>query len=173
MKKNLKIFAPLALVLMLGVLTIAFAQTEKAGKFPGEGHHGRPAGGLPIGGGLHPGMLAELNLTDQQQEQIKTIHEKARTDSEAYFEKMKSFQERLKAATENGGFNEEQVRQILTEKAEVMTEIEVIRLRADSAIFSLLTTEQKAKLEQLKQRAPEFGHGRGGDFRPPMPPPQN
>ena len=66
---------------------------------------------------------------------------------------------------EGGSFNEENARQILTAKASAMTELEILRLRADAAIFGILTAEQKAQLAQLKEERPPFPPGDSG-FRP-------
>ncbi len=170
--KYLKIFMPLVLVIAAGILTITFAQTNKdgrPGRDGGERGFGRPPGPPPMGG-LNPGLLRQLNLTDQQKEQIKTLMENNRTASQANFDKMKTFQDQLKAATETGTFNEDQVRQILTARSQVSIELEVNRLRTDSAIINLLTPEQKTQLQQLKQNAPDFG---GRDGQRPPPPPQN
>ncbi len=170
--KYLKVFMPLVLVIAAGILTITFAQTNKDGRPErdgGERGFGRPPGPPPMGG-LNPGLLRQLNLTDQQKEQIKTLMENNRTASQANFDKMKTFQDQLKAATETGTFNEDQVRQILTARSQVSIELELNRLRTDSAIINLLTPEQKTQLQQLKQNAPDFG---GRDGQRPPPPPQN
>ena len=164
MKKYLKIFAPMVLVILAGALTIAFAQTKSDGgkRFGGDGF-GRGSDGPHGGGGMQPGLLAQLDLTDQQKEQIKTLQESSRTAAQANFEKMKTFQDQLQAATENGSFNEAQVRQILNDRAQVQIELELARLKTDAAVFNLLTAEQKAKLTELRQKAPK---GRPEGFRP-------
>lgn len=171
MKTYLKIFVSMILVVMVGLISMSFAQSRNNRPREGRGRFGEPAGFRPIGGKLHPGLLAQLNLTEQQKEEIRTLQENVRTAFESNFEKLKTFQEQLKAATENGTFNEEQTRQILVAQSQIMIEQEVVRLRTDAAIFNLLTTEQKAQLEQLKQARQAGGGGRREGFRPP--PPQN
>ena len=172
MKNFFKIFMPLALVIIAGILTMTFAQTGKDVRPAQDGGRGfgRPPGPPMMGGGLNPGLLRQLNLSDQQKEQIKTLMENNRTASQANFDKIRTFQEQLKAATENGTFNEDQVRQILTARSQVSIELELGRLRTDAAVINLLTPEQKTQLQQLKQNAPDFG---GRDGQRPPPPPQN
>lgn len=168
MKSYLKIFAPMVVVILLGLLTISFAQTRGGNQTEGRRGFGGPP---PMGGGgpgFHPGLLAQLNLTDQQKEQIKTLQDNARTASEANFDKLKTFQDQLNTATTSGSFNEDQVRQILTARSQVLIEMDVVRLRTDAAIYNLLTADQKTQLEQLKQTRFE---GRRGGFQPPPPPP--
>ncbi len=65
---------------------------------------------------------------------------------------------------ESGSFNEEKARQILTAKSSAMTELELIRLRTDAAIFSILTTDQKAQFARLKTERPPMPPRKG--FRP-------
>lgn len=171
MSNFLKTFAPFIIALLFGALTITFAQNgkTKTNQMP-DGD--RPERRMPPpegrGGGLHPGTLERLDLTDEQKQQIEAIHAASREASKANFDKMRGFDEQLRKAIEGGNFDEAQTRQILTEKAQVQIELEISRLRADAAVLKILTAEQKAQLEQLKQerREPPM---RGG-FRPDAPP---
>jgi Spy/CpxP family protein refolding chaperone len=51
---------------------------------------------------------------------------------------------------DGGTFDENQARQILTSKAQIMTEMQITRLKTDIAIRNILTAEQKTQLETLK-----------------------
>lgn len=163
MKSYIKIFTPFVMAIIIGSLTFALAQT-RGGNFPPPGMEGR--GGFPPPNGLHPRMLEQLNLSDAQKEQIGKLHDKAKTDSQTYFEKIKSSDEQLRNITESGSFDEAQVRQIVTQKSQAMVELEIIRLRTDASIFNLLTADQKAQLETLKKQRPEFPPRSGEGFRP-------
>ena len=165
MKRYVNIFAAFILAMAVGSLVIGFAQQGRGDlKRPGpDGPVGR--GGPPPGGprgGLHPRLLERLNLSDAQMQQARALHEQARTDSEKYFEQLESADEQLKAVVQAASFNEEQARQLLADKAKALTELEMIRLRTDSAVYNLLTAEQKTSLAQLEQELPDFhrrGHG--------------
>lgn len=155
MKSYIKIFVPFALAIMIGSMTFAFAQTSQT-------NSGKPRGGgdrrdrpMPPPNGLNPRMLDQLNLTDEQKTQIEAIQTGSRDAGKENFDKIRSFDEQLKKAVEGGNFNEEQIRQILNSKAQLMTELEISRLRADAAVYKILTAEQKTQLEQLKQQRPE------------------
>ena len=168
MKNIVKIFAPIALAILIGSLILAFGQTG-SGQTSGDGKVFRPPmNGGRGGGGIPPQVLDKLNLTDAQTQQIKTLQDAARAGSKENFDKIKTFDDQLKAMIDGGTFNEEQARQILTGKAVVMTELEIARIKTDIAVKNILTAEQKAQLETLKQQRPDFG--RGGQ-RPEMPPP--
>lgn len=169
MKKSIKIFTPLAIAILLGSLTIIFAQ-ENRNNFGKPRGNGEPRDGRmmpPPPHGLNPRMLEQLNLTDAQKEQIQAIETASRDASKENFDKMRGYDEQLRKIVEGGAFNEEQARQILNQKSQMMTEMEIVRLRADAAVYKILTAEQKAQLEQLKQQRPEFPprEPRGG-FRP-------
>jgi Spy/CpxP family protein refolding chaperone len=171
MKNNMKIFTPVILAILIGSLTFIFAQSKEnnGGKFPrGERKFGGQMPPPPPGfgpGGLHPRLLERLNLTDGQKTQIQALHEKARTDAEAYVEKLRAADDELRALIESGSFNETQARQILATKSQIQIELEIIHLRTEAAVLNILTAEQKAQLEQLKkERRPQ---------PPPPPPAQN
>lgn len=182
MKNNVKIFIPMVLAILIGSLTFAFAQTggAKAGKSrSGDALGARGDAGAPRGGGgphfagLPPHLLAQLNLTDAQKTQIAALEDAARTSSQTYFDALRAADEQLRTIAESGTFNETQVRQILNAKAQAQIELEVIRLKTDTAIFNLLTAEQKTLLAQLRQQQPDFPPHGGRPGMPPPPPPQN
>ncbi len=149
MKSYLKTFAPFLLAVLIGSLTFAYGQTKN--DFPMRG--GKDFGAPP---GLHPRLLEQLDLTDAQKEQIGKLHEESRADSQTHFDKIKVVQEQLKGAVEKGNFNESLVRQIIAQKTQAMTELEIIRLRTDAAIYKILTAEQIARLRVLEKQRPEF-----------------
>lgn len=165
MKSYLKVFAPFMLAILIGSLTFAFAQTKDGGRgFDGK----RPPRGEGFGpppGGLPPHVFEKLNLTDTQKEQIEAFRTNSRDAGKEYFEKVRTADEQLRTMVEAGNFNEESARQIINAKTSAQTELELIRLRTDAAIFGILTAEQKAQLAQLKEERPPFPPGDGG-FRP-------
>ena len=165
--KNAKLFAPIALAILIGSLTFAFAQTAKnnfgGSKADGRNERRMPPG-FPPSGGLNPQLLEQLNLTDAQKQQIQAIETSSRDASKENFDSVRSADEQLKTLVESGNFNEDAARQILNTKAQAMIEAEIVRLRTEAAILKILTTEQKAQLETLKQQRPAFPP-RGG-FRP-------
>lgn len=168
MKSYIKVFAPFMLAILIGSLTFAFAQTKDGGrnfdgKRPprGEGFGPPPAGR----GGLPPHVFEKLDLTDAQKQQIEALHTSSRDSGKEYFEKVGTADEQLRTMVESGSFNEESARQIVVAKASAQTELELIRLRTDAAIFGILTVEQKAQLARMRDERPPFPPGERG-FRP-------
>lgn len=172
MKNYLKIFAPVGLVILFGSLTLVFAQTKTESGFPkGErrefGRMPPPFGFAP--GGINPRALEQLSLTDEQKKQIQTLQENARAASKVYFEKLQVVQEKIKDTTEGEAFDEAEARRLLKTRGEIQIELEIIRLKTDSAVYNLLTAEQIARLDLMKQQRPsrdEFPPRDG--MRPPQ-----
>lgn len=162
MKNHTKIFVPVILAILIGSITFAFAQTKDDGnrRFPKDERNMPP----PRPGGIDPRSLEALNLTDAQKQQAQSLMEKARASSEQYFEELKTSDEQLKVLVESENFSEEKARQILANKTQVQTEMELIRLKTDAAILNLLTAEQKTQLAQLREKRPQVPPG--GGFRP-------
>ena len=158
MENYTKVFIPLIIAVILSSMTYVFSQTNDTKDFEkrpprGEGFRPPPPHGKH-GAGLPPHVLDELNLTDAQKQQIETLRSTSRDIGKEYFEKVRQADEQLKTLVESGSFNEVQARQILTEKASAMTELELIRLQTDAAIFNVFTSEQKAQIETLKSQRP-------------------
>lgn len=166
MKNNIKIFIPMILAIVIGSLTFSFAQTGGKSNAPGERHGGGPGFG-PGGGGIPPHVLGQLNLTDAQKTQIATLQSDARAASHPYFTAIQTADAQLQTLVESGNFTEAAARQILATVTQAQTELEVIRLKTDAAIYALLTAEKKTLLATLKQQRPDFPRGERPDFPPP------
>lgn len=109
------------------------------GKRGGRGHHGGKTGMRE---------LAQLNLTDAQKQQIRTIMETNHKDGNR-----QNFQEKrqLMQAKRDGTITAEQETQLKNFKQQM-------RAQADAThqqILAVLTGEQRAQLEQIKQQRKE------------------
>lgn len=178
MKSTIKVFTPLVIAVLLGSLTFVFGQTRKNNVEGGRTDAPRenrmpPPHGMPPMDGFNPRILDQLNLTDAQKTEIGRLRDKSRADSQVYFEKVQIAQEKLKDIVESGAFDEAQARQIIASKTSAQTELEIIRLRTDAAIRSLLTAEQIAQADLLKQKRLDFPPPPPEGFRPNGAPPQN
>ncbi len=142
-------------IVLAAVLSVAgFQRNASAACAQGPGGHQPPPPGQRGPGGPPRGedpMFSQLNLTDAQKQQIKALHEKARTDSEAYHDQLEGSREQMHAIVEAATFDEAAARVLLAKEAQVETELKLIRIRTDNAIYNVLTAEQKAKLDQLRR----------------------
>lgn len=122
--------------------TIALAATMFA-----QGHgmrHGRR-------GWILQRMTKQLNLTEAQQQQVKTILQAERTKIQPAMQQLRQNQQAENAAI-TGQFDEAKARDFAQKQAALITDITVEKERTKSQIYALLTPEQRQKALQLMQQ---------------------
>jgi Spy/CpxP family protein refolding chaperone len=101
-------------------------------------------------------LTQELNLTDAQQAQIKTIVQTEKAKVQPLRQQLR--QNRL-AQAQTGGtagtFDEAQVRAFAAKQAQLMSDLTVERERTKSQIYAVLTPEQRTKAQALLQQRRE------------------
>jgi periplasmic protein CpxP/Spy len=151
-----------AAALAIGVSAGVFAQAQDGGQRPafGEGRRGGPGGpggfrgpGGPMG--LLP-MLHDLDLTEAQKDQLKTIAESHKDDWKALAERGRTAHMALNAAVMADTIDEALIRQKSAEVAAIDADFAVARARTRAEVFQILTAEQRAK---AKERATHHGRG--------------
>jgi protein CpxP len=152
--------------------SIAVAQSVKTGPDNGQGSRsewrGRGRGGKDHGwGGMRGAFLQQLNLTDDQKAKIKQIRESSADSNKALREQLRSKHQELRQASEGGTFNEALATQKLTEMAGLQAKMMGEQFKLHQEMLSVLTTEQKAQLEQAKAqfKTREGGRHRRGEKR--------
>lgn len=142
--------------------SIAVAQTVTTDQSTSQGtrterHGGR--GGHEGWGGMRGGMFKQLNLTDDQKAKMKQIRESFATSNKPLHDQLRAERQELRQASEGGTFNEALATQKLTEMASLQAKVMGERFKLHQEMLSVLTTEQKAQLEQSKA---QFKARRGG-----------
>lgn len=137
MQKKFFIVTALMLALAAG---LAFAAEQTGGRM--FGHHR---------GGMLRHMAKELNLTDAQQSQIKTIMSQSRSKIQPLKQQLRQNEQAQNAAI-NGNFDETQARAFANKQAQIMSDLIVERQRVKSQIYTVLTPEQRQKALQLLQQ---------------------
>jgi Spy/CpxP family protein refolding chaperone len=101
----------------------------------------------------HFGYLAkELNLTDAQKAQIKTMMQSQRTTLRPLMQQMAQNRLAMLNATASGAFDQAKVQSLANQKAQLMAQLEVQKASLHSQIYNqVLTADQKAKADQLRQ----------------------
>lgn len=97
-------------------------------------------------------IARELNLTEAQKAQIKTIMEAGHAAVAPLHQKMDDVHKQLELATANGQFDEAQVRSLANQQAQLMAETIVEHERMKSKAYSLLTPEQRTKADEMHKR---------------------
>ncbi len=159
--KGRKFYATVVAIALGLVGAVALAQGG-----PGGGHRGE------FGfGGFNRHMAQALNLTDQQQTQIKSILQAEKPAMQPLMLQLKASRQQMDAATQNGQFDEAKVRSIAEQQAQTMVNLTVEREKVKSEIWQVLTPDQRAKAEQMKQQFGERHRGPAGAQGQQAPPP--
>ena len=136
LKKSI-IIAAILMAVAAGLATSAFAQ-----------HRG-------MGFGRHNGfmlkhMAKQLNLTEAQKTQIKSIMTDEKTKIKPMMQQLRQ-NEQAENANVNGTFDENQARTFANKQAQLMTDLIVEKERMRSQVYAVLTPEQRQKALQLMQ----------------------
>jgi protein CpxP len=156
MRNRILVIAGIA-ALVVGATIFALAQGHQGEKMRGHGPQD-----------MIEHISRELNLTDAQKEQFKTIFEAQQATEEERHAKLDEIRKQIDAATANGQFDEGQVRTLANQQAQLMSDEIVDHARLHSKLYSLLNAEQRTKADQMMKSHGEHGPGRHG---PPPPPP--
>lgn len=154
----------LTLGLLIAFATIGLAQqpsTQNPAAGPGRGGARGEGRGFRHGPGMDgafgPRLLRELNLTDDQKQQVRTIMQQSFAGSKATREELQQLGEKRRQGT-------------LTTEEEARARTLHEQMRAsmkdtETKIASLLTAEQKAKAEELRKERKANREGFGGPRR--------
>ena len=91
-----------------------------------------------------------LDLTDAQRTQMKQIRESHSQSLRPLMEQVRAKRQEIRQASESGTFNEALVTQKLNEIAPLEAKLMGERSRLHQEMLSVLTADQKAKLEQSR-----------------------
>lgn len=165
MKLNLKktgVSIAISAALLLAVAFVAFSQRPAGSEGPrggGEFRGGGDRGGRGPGGDGLGRLGRDLNLTDEQKAQIKTIRESFEAGTKELHEQMRALHEK-EGDPFSGTFNEAEVRAAAEARARIDVELAVAHAKMMSQIGGVLTAEQKTQLASRRH-----------ERRPPPPPP--
>jgi periplasmic protein CpxP/Spy len=139
----MKRFRSLTLTAVLAVLLAGAAYAQA----PGPGGRGRG----PDGFGRDMGLpLRALNLTDAQEQQIRTLTQQSRQQNRAAFERLRTAMDAQRKAAATIPVNEALIRSTTQDLVEAQTEVAIQRARVQTEIFGLLTPEQQAEAKKLQ-----------------------
>ncbi len=116
---------------------------------------GRRGRGGPGGGALHM-ALRNLDLSESQRGEIRTILEAERDRVSASHEQMRALGAELHEQIETDPYNEEAVRAKAAALASLRVEMAVLRARQAGQVRELLTPDQLDRLEQMKEKRRAF-----------------
>lgn len=121
----------------------------------GPGMRGGGPGGPGGPGGFGQGlMVRQLNLTDAQKDQFKTITQQHRDQNKATMERLRTAMEAARKAVQTMPVNEALIRSTTQDLADAQAEAAIQRAHLQSELFALLTPDQQAQAKKL-QAQPE------------------
>ena len=141
MHKKFFIVTAIVLAVAAGLTASVYAQ----GPHRGFGHRS---------GWMLNHMTKELNLTEEQQSQVKSILDGERSRTKPLMEQLRQNeqaqnQQNLKTG---GSFDDLQVRAFANNQAQIMRDLIIEKQRTKSQIYSVLTPDQRQKALQLIQQ---------------------
>jgi periplasmic protein CpxP/Spy len=93
-----------------------------------------------------------LDLTADQQTQVKAIWDKEKPGIEPLMQQMHQNHEATKALEAAGPYDEVKTRALATQNAQTMIELQVAHARIKSEMVQILTADQKAKLTEFESK---------------------
>lgn len=138
-------FLVAALVVTLGA-AISNAQTVTA-----------DATAPPPHGGPHFGMfgpmmglpLKELNLTDDQKTQVKTVMQKEHANMKPLMQQFHQLEQQLKQYSE-GTYDQAKVTALVTQQSQTLVNLTVEMAKVHNEIYQVLTADQQTQLKQIE-----------------------
>lgn len=132
--------ALLALTLCGGAM-VSYAQGPEGPEGPGFGH-----------GHDHAGFLMrELNLTDAQMQQVKTLMQAQQQSMQTVGQQMAQIRIAMLQATANGAFDQAKIQTLAAQKAQLEAQMTVQHEALKHQIYTqILTPEQRTKADQLR-----------------------
>jgi len=149
------------------VLTIGAAVVLAVAAAIAQGMHGH---GGPDGDFHHMmGFFTRaLDLSSDQQAQVKAIWEKEKPTIQPLVQQMHQNHAAMRALEASGPFDETKTRALATQNAQTMIEIQVQHARIKSEMMQVLTADQKAKLAQIEAKhEAHMGHMKDHMAPPP------
>lgn len=157
MKTLLKpLFVALGIASLVPALALAQPSPDEknggCGKMEPPEHLGHPEAGMMPGVPMPP-FLHGIELTEAQRDEIFTI---LHAEAPAVRERMKAVHkahEALHALTMSGKYDEAKAKELAETAADNMAVLSLLRSRSESRIHSLLTPEQRKRINETKGKA--------------------
>ena len=130
----------------------------------GPGMRGGPGGR----GGMFGLPIRELNLTDAQREQVRTIMESHRDQQKAIGDRMQAARKALHDAIAAENLDESAIRAAAADLGTIEADAAVLQAKIRGEVFALLTPEQAKKAKELRsemENRMKDGRGQGRGMR--------
>jgi Spy/CpxP family protein refolding chaperone len=101
-------------------------------------------------------MARELNLTDAQKQQIKTMMQSQHATMHPLVQQLAENRKAMLAATANGAFDQAKVQAIANQQSQAMAQLMVQKASIQHQIYTqVLTADQRTKADQMREKQME------------------
>ena len=135
--------AGLVAIAMAGAMPALMAQDGPQRRGPGFGGQMRGPGGMG-------GEFRGLDLTDDQRAQLRKIREARQSEFKATGEKLRAARQGMRALLDADTISESAIRAKSQEVAAAEAEVAILNARVRAESMQILTSEQQAKLKELR-----------------------
>jgi periplasmic protein CpxP/Spy len=152
---------PLAVGLALSMASVGVYAAGESPTADGPGRHGP--------GGRRFGMMrmaGALDLTEEQQASLKQMIDEQRKAAEPLVQQMRDLRQQIREQLDSEGADATTIGQLTIQAHNLGKQLRAAHQGMQERFESILTPEQKAKLEQLKTERGNRGFGRPGRFGP-------
>ena len=137
-----------ALAILMGTVIANAQSTEDAPPAPPMHHQGM---GMGMEGHRMGFFAKQLNLTDDQKTQMKTIMQKEHPTMKPLFQQQQQIDQQLRQFVE-GPFDQAKVQALATQKAQIQAQLTVAETRIHNQLYQLLTPDQQSQLKQMQAK---------------------
>ena len=155
-QQNLAIISLIAAPLFALAATSSDAESGSRCGQDREHEAGRHRGPGMAEHGMHH-RLSQLDLTAQQQDQIKQIFDQQKPAREEKMHAMRGSMMALKKATQADAYDHNQVQEIANQQAKLQADLIMLRADTRHQVYAVLTPEQRQKWEDQRQKWEEHG----------------
>jgi protein CpxP len=138
--------------LLVAVIALLFgtaiAKSQTADAPPPPPMHGHELG---MGGPMMGFFAKQLNLTEDQKAQMKSVMEKEHPTMKPLMQQQRLIDQQLRQYVE-GMFDQAKVQALATQKAQVQAQITVQETRIHNQLYQLLTPDQQTQLKQIEAK---------------------
>lgn len=145
--KSWMIATALLAVVLCGAAMVVYAQQNESATAPAWRGHGHE----------HMGWMAkQLNLTEAQKEQVKSLMQANRGNTRPLMLQAAENRKAMLAATSGGAFDQAKVQALANQQAQTMAQLMVQKASLQHQIYTqVLTAEQRTTADQLRQKQME------------------
>jgi len=136
---------------------------------------GRPGGGPGAGPGGHQGrgdgrIFRDLDLTEEQKRQMRSLREKTREQSQPILKQLRELEQERRQLIRANTFNEEAAKGLAARESELRSALSLTRTASQHTLYNTLTEEQKTKLAERASEIRGRRAERPAGERPAAPP---